>query len=209
MSAIRDFRDLHPTTKRLLLARFLRSIGQGVLVVDFALYLHALGWNAIAIGLLFTSSSLFGAVLSLGVGLSSDRLRCKPFLLIYEAIVLTCGVANACGAGDQPQQSTMSPQHRQPRLELAKKLSFLILSSTFTYFRNDSPRRKDIHVWVSPETILSCLCLNTVSSVLFTAIVPANDEDRDAVERSVRGDREAFDLLVEKYYKKIYSFAYR
>ncbi len=62
---------------------------------------------------------------------------------------------------------------------------------------------------VSPETILSCLCLKTVSPVLFTAIVPANDEDRDAVERSVRGDREAFDLLVGKYYKKIYSFAYR
>ncbi len=64
-----------------------------MLVVDFALYLHALDWNAVAIGLLFTSSSLCGALLSLGVGLSSDRLRRKPFLLIYEGIVLTCGVA--------------------------------------------------------------------------------------------------------------------
>ena len=37
--------DLHPTTKRLILARAFRSIGQGALVVDLTLYLHALGWN--------------------------------------------------------------------------------------------------------------------------------------------------------------------
>ena len=61
----------------------------------------------------------------------------------------------------------------------------------------------------SPETILSCLCLNIVSPVLFGTIAPASDGDGEAVERSVRGDREAFDLLVEKYYKKIYNVAYR
>ena len=113
------------------------------------------------------------------------------------------------GTFEQPQQSTMSPQHRQPGPELAKKLSFLILSSTFTYFRNDSLRKRDYHVCVSPETILSCLCLNIVGVVLFAAIAPAKDEDGEAIERSVRGDREAFDLLVEKYYKKIYNVAYR
>lgn len=93
MTATLDFSDLHPTTKRLLLARCLRSLGQGLLVVDFALYLHVLGWNAVAIGLLFTGSSLFGAFFSLFVGLSSDRFRRRPFLLIYEAIVLTAGIA--------------------------------------------------------------------------------------------------------------------
>ena len=92
------FSDLHPTTKRLLLARGLRSLGQGLLVVDFALYLHALNWTPVAIGLTFTSSSLFGALLSLLVGTSSDRLRRKPFLLIYEAIVLTCGIAAVVSA---------------------------------------------------------------------------------------------------------------
>ena len=90
-----------------------------------------------------------------------------------------------------------------------KKRSFLTFSSGFTYFRKDSLRRKNLHVCVSPETILSCLCLNIVSLVLFAAIAPVNDEDRDAVERSVQGNREAFDLLVEKYYKKIYNLAYR
>lgn len=35
-------RDLHPTTHRLLMARVLSSLGQGALMVDFALYWHAL-----------------------------------------------------------------------------------------------------------------------------------------------------------------------
>lgn len=61
----------------------------------------------------------------------------------------------------------------------------------------------------SPETILGCLCLNLVSLVLFSVSKPGNDEDEDLVRRSVQGDRGAFDTLVEKYYKKIYSLCYR
>jgi predicted MFS family arabinose efflux permease len=88
-----DLRDIHPTTQRLLLARAARSIGQGALVVDFALYLYALHWTAISIGLLLSGVGLFGAGLSLWVGLSSDRLRRKPFLLGYESIALLCSLA--------------------------------------------------------------------------------------------------------------------
>ncbi len=87
------FRNLHPTTRRLLLARTLRSIGQGALVVDFTLYLHALHWRGLAIGLVLSGSGLLGAALSLAVGVSSDRLRRKPFLLGYEIISLACGTA--------------------------------------------------------------------------------------------------------------------
>jgi MFS family permease len=87
------FTDLHPTTQRLILTRGLRSMGQGMLVVDFALYLHALNWTGVAIGLVFTSSTLLGALLSLTVGMSSDRLRRKPFLLIYESIVVLGSIA--------------------------------------------------------------------------------------------------------------------
>jgi MFS family permease len=90
---MRAFRNLHPTTRRLLLARTLRSIGQGALVVDFALYLHALHWTGFAIGLVLSGGGLFGAGLSLLVGLSSDRLRRKPFLLSYEIVSLLCGIA--------------------------------------------------------------------------------------------------------------------
>ena len=87
------FGNLHPTTRRLLLARTLRSIGQGALVVDFTLYLHALHWSGFAIGLVLSGSGLFGAGLSLLVGLSSDRLRRKPFLLSYEVLSILSSVA--------------------------------------------------------------------------------------------------------------------
>ena len=85
---IPGFSDLHPTPQRLLLSRTLRSIGQGVLVVDLALYLHALNWSGVMIGAVLTGAGLFGATLSLVVGVTSDRLRRKPFLLIYEGVVL-------------------------------------------------------------------------------------------------------------------------
>ena len=93
MKGLPGFRELHPTTKQLLSARALRSIGQGTLVVDFALYLHALQWSAVAIGLLLSASGIFGAALSLLVGTSSDRLRRKPFLLVYETIALLASLA--------------------------------------------------------------------------------------------------------------------
>src|SRR5208283_944469 len=64
-------------------------------------------------------------------------------------------------------------------------------------------------VCVFHETILIYFCLNIVSLVLIAAISPVTDEDRDAVQKTVQGNREAFDLLVEKYYKKIYNLAYR
>ena len=85
-------KDLHPTTKRLVLTRALRSIGQGALVVDLALYLHALGWNGFHIGLVLSSAGLFGAVLSLGVGIASDKLHRRPFLIVYESVVFVCSI---------------------------------------------------------------------------------------------------------------------
>lgn len=75
------------------MTRALRSIGQGALVVDFTLYLHALQWSAVAIGLLISAGGLFGAGLNLLVGMTSDRLRRKPTLLIYEVIALISSLA--------------------------------------------------------------------------------------------------------------------
>ena len=48
-----------------------------------------------------------------------------------------------------------------------------------------------------------------VSLFLFSAFKPETDDDRELVARCVQGDRDAFDILVEKYYKKIYNLAYR
>ncbi len=88
-----QFRDLHPTTRRLLMIRTLRSIGQGALVVDFTFYLHALNWSAVSIGLLLSAGSLFAALLTLIVGLTSDRIRRKPILIVYEIVTLVSGLA--------------------------------------------------------------------------------------------------------------------
>ncbi|WP_291511233.1 MFS transporter [Acidithiobacillus sp.] len=82
------------TSSRIVAARAARSVGQGALVVDFALYLHALHWSALAIGTLYSASLLVGAVATLIVGPASDRLGAKGFLLAYEALqILAAGVA--------------------------------------------------------------------------------------------------------------------
>jgi RNA polymerase sigma-70 factor, ECF subfamily len=64
-------------------------------------------------------------------------------------------------------------------------------------------------VHIPLETILSLSCLNCVSLLLFSVYRPETDEDREVVASCLRGNREAFDVLVEKYYKKIYNLAYR
>lgn len=87
-----NLKDIHPTTKRLIFTRAFRSIGQGALVVDLTLYLHALNWTGLRIGLVLSAAGLFGAILSLAVGITSDRLQRKPFLLVYESIALFASI---------------------------------------------------------------------------------------------------------------------
>lgn len=81
------------TVRRLIIARGLRSLGQGMMIVNFALYLKALGWDATAIGLLLTASGLAGALLGLGVGSFSDRHGRKPFILAYETMTIISALA--------------------------------------------------------------------------------------------------------------------
>jgi RNA polymerase sigma-70 factor, ECF subfamily len=64
-------------------------------------------------------------------------------------------------------------------------------------------------VAASPETILNSLCLIIVSAVMFCAVKADGDEDSQLVAKTQRGRNEAFDELVQKYYKKIYNLAYR
>lgn len=70
---------------RLLIGtRAARSVGQGALVVDFALYLHMLKWSAPAIGTLFMFALFVSATAALLVGPLSDSRGRKTFLLAYE-----------------------------------------------------------------------------------------------------------------------------
>ncbi len=83
-----SLRRLGPVARGIILLRAVRSLGQGLLVVDFVLYLHALGWSAAAIGALLSVSGLVGAGLLLSVGVLSDRLGRKPFIVAYECLLL-------------------------------------------------------------------------------------------------------------------------
>ncbi len=84
--------DISPPARRLLSARFWRSLSQGALVVDLALYLRALGWTGAAIGMVLSGAGLAGAGLSLVVGVTSDRFRRKPFLIAYEGLTCLCAL---------------------------------------------------------------------------------------------------------------------
>ena len=86
-----SFREYPLTVRRLLTVRALRSVGQGVLVVDFVLYLKALDWHAAAIGLLLSGAGLGGAGLALLVGVLSDRYGRRSFILVNESITIVAG----------------------------------------------------------------------------------------------------------------------
>lgn len=86
-----------PLTARLLIAcRVARSVGQGALVTDFALYLGALHWDAVQMGAVYMGGLTIGAVLTMTAGPLSDSVGRKPFLIGYEiAQLLAAGLALA------------------------------------------------------------------------------------------------------------------
>lgn len=96
-----SFRHLHPTARRLLLARTMRSVAQGAMVVDIALYLNALHWSGFAIGLTLSGAGLCSAGFSLAIGLMSDRLRRRPFLLWNEGFTVICGLTPLVSASPE------------------------------------------------------------------------------------------------------------
>src|SRR4051794_9705246 len=84
--------QIHPVVKRLMLVNFIRSIGQGMMVVELALYLDALGWSTAAIGSVLATGGLLGVVLAPFIGVYSDRLGRKPFVLISELVTAGCAL---------------------------------------------------------------------------------------------------------------------
>ena len=97
----------HPQTlhaferdRRLLIAaRGFRSIAQGVLAADFALFLRASAWDAARIGAVLAGGLAFAVVLTL-LAAASDRWGRKRFLLGYEILyVLSCAAASLHPSG--------------------------------------------------------------------------------------------------------------
>lgn len=83
---------LRAEAKRLMAARLARSMAQGALVVDFALYVTKLGWSAIFLGAVFAAAILFSVLLTAVVGPASDRFGRKRFVLAFEAISVIAAV---------------------------------------------------------------------------------------------------------------------
>jgi MFS family permease len=81
------------TTRLLLTTRFIRSVGQGALAVDFTLYLRALNWSAVAISAVLAAALLMGVALTLISGPLSDRSGRRRFLFVYEAAQCFAGLA--------------------------------------------------------------------------------------------------------------------
>ncbi|MGC8469520.1 MAG: MFS transporter [Acetobacteraceae bacterium] len=86
------WRGLSGPARGLILARLLRSVAQGALVVDFSLYARALGWSAPFLGLVLGAAMLFGAALTGLVGPLSDRLGRRRFLLAYDGAVFAAAL---------------------------------------------------------------------------------------------------------------------
>lgn len=83
-----------PRTVRLLqMSRLARSIGQGITVASFTLYLHALGYGGAAIGAVLMAGLIFGAALTAIVGPLSDRMSRRLMLLGYEVLAAAAALA--------------------------------------------------------------------------------------------------------------------
>ncbi len=76
--------DFPAAARRVILARMARAFGQGVWQVDFALYLHTLGWTAPAIGALYTAALAVNAFATALMGSLVDRHGSRRFLLSFE-----------------------------------------------------------------------------------------------------------------------------
>ena len=75
----------------LLCSRAARSVAQGVLAVDFALYLRSLQWSGSEIGSVLAMGLVFGVTLTIATSMASDRFGRKKFLLAYDtAYVIAC-----------------------------------------------------------------------------------------------------------------------
>ncbi len=83
---------IHPVIKKLMLVNTIRSIGQGMMVVMLALYLDAIGWSAIKIGTVLATSGLLGVFLAPVIGVFSDQLGRKPFILLSEFLTAGCAL---------------------------------------------------------------------------------------------------------------------
>ena len=85
---------VHPTTY-LFAARALRDFGDGLIAVLLPVYLLALGFDALQVGVVATASLLGSALLTIGVGFVGARYDHRQLLLAAASLMIATGVAFA------------------------------------------------------------------------------------------------------------------
>ena len=91
-----------PVARRLVAARTVRSLGQGALSVDFALYARALHWSPAFLGAVIGVGLLVSAAATAVVGPLSDRFGRRGFLVGYEFFAVVTSLAAIIVAGRWP-----------------------------------------------------------------------------------------------------------
>lgn len=89
-----DALRLSPTTV-ILLARALRDFGDGFIVILLPVYLTALGFDALQVGLVATLALLGSALLTLAIGLLGVRIDKRTLLLAASCLMMLTGLAYA------------------------------------------------------------------------------------------------------------------
>lgn len=79
----------------ILATRVAMSVGRAIASVVTAIYLAAIGFSAIEIGVLFVGVTVASALMSTGVGLLADRWGRKPFLVAVPFVAAAAGVVYA------------------------------------------------------------------------------------------------------------------
>lgn len=85
--------------RRILLARGLRDVGDGLVAVVLPAYLVALGHGATEVGLVATVALLGSALMTLGVGMLGPRLDPRTLLLAAAGLMVATGLGFAAAAG--------------------------------------------------------------------------------------------------------------
>jgi MFS family permease len=86
MNGIWTWISPHKTVRMLQLAAFMRSICQGIAVVDLSLYLKELGWSGGAIGGLWVGTGLFRTAVTSFAGELNARMGPKLYMIFFEII---------------------------------------------------------------------------------------------------------------------------
>ncbi len=95
-------RNLSSNARRILVARGLRAFGDGFVSLLLPLYLLDLGFNALQVGVITTTTLLGSGVLTLLVGLFSYRFHYRTLLLAATALMAATGIGFAFVTGFWP-----------------------------------------------------------------------------------------------------------